>query len=120
MGTLTRKTDPHQNRARSKPPAMGPIAIPSPMMPPQAPMARARGLGSRKTSLTMDSDDGIVRAAPTPIRALEGIRRSTEPEKAAAIDPAPKTARPRRKNFLRPKRSAMLPLTSKSPAKTMA
>jgi len=48
-----------------------------------------------------------------------GIRRWTEPEKAAAMDPAPKTARPRRKNFLRPKRSARLPLTSKRPAKTM-
>jgi hypothetical protein len=56
---------------------MGPIAIPSPIMPPQAPVARARCPGSRKTSLRMHSDDGIVRAAPTPIKALEGIRIST-------------------------------------------
>jgi hypothetical protein len=68
----------------------------------------------------MESDDGIVNAAPTPIMARKGTRRSTEPEKAAPTDPAPKTASPRRKNLLRPKRSAKLPLTSKSPAKTMA
>jgi len=82
-------------------------------------MALARCPGSRKTSLTIDSDDGIVRAAPRPMRARDGTRRCTEPEKAAAMDPIPKTAKPRRKNFWRPKRSARLPLTSKSPAKTM-
>ena len=33
---------------------MGPIAIPSPMVPAQAPIARARSAGSRKTSLMID------------------------------------------------------------------
>ena len=42
MGTLTMKIEPHQKWARSRPPAIGPIAMPSPMVPPQAPMARAR------------------------------------------------------------------------------
>ena len=39
IGTFTRNTEPHQNLASSKPPAIGPIAIPSPMVPAQAPMA---------------------------------------------------------------------------------
>src|ERR1035438_5048680 len=51
IGTLTRKTEPHQKFASSKPPAIGPIAMPRPMVPAQAPMARARSVGSRKTSL---------------------------------------------------------------------
>lgn len=48
------------------------------------------------------------------------IRSGAEPEAAAPIDPAAKTARPMRKNCLRPKRSARLPPTSSRPAKTMA
>ena len=33
IGTFTRKTEPHQNLASSRPPAIGPIAMPSPMVP---------------------------------------------------------------------------------------
>ena len=120
IGTLTRNTEPHQNRASSRPPAIGPIAMPSPMVAAQAPMARARSAGSRNTSLTIDSDAGIVSAAPAPITARHAISRSTEPENAAPIDPAAKTPRPMRKNRLRPNRSARLPPTSSSPAKTIA
>ena len=83
-------------------------------------MARARSVGSRKTSLMMDSDAGMSRAAPAPITARQAIRRWTEPEKAAPIDPPAKTASPRRKKRLRPKRSARLPPTNSSPAKAMA
>ena len=120
IGTLTRNMEPHQNRASSKPPATGPMAIPRPIVPPQAPMARALSFGSRKTSLMIDSDEGMVNAAPVPMTARNAIRRCTEPESAAPIDPAAKTARPIRKNRLRPKRSARLPPTSSSPAKTIA
>ena len=120
MGTLTRNIEPHQNRASSRPPAIGPMAMPRPMVPPQAPMARARSFGSRNTSLMIDSDEGIVSAAPAPMTARKPIRRCTEPDRAAPIDPAAKTVRPIRKNRLRPKRSARLPPTSNRPAKTMA
>ena len=96
------------------------MAMPSPMVAAQAPMARARSAGSRNTSLTIDSDEGIVSAAPAPITARHAISRSTEPENAAPIDPAAKTVRPMRKNRLRPNRSARLPPTSSRPAKTIA
>jgi len=49
-----------------KPPAIGPIAMPRPMVPAQAPMARAAPSGRRKTSLMIDNDAGIVSAAPIP------------------------------------------------------
>ena len=83
-------------------------------------MARARSAGSRKTSLMIDSDAGIVSAAPAPITARQAISRSTDPQNAAPADPPAKTARPTRKNRLRPNRSATLPPTSSSPAKTIA
>ena len=120
IGTLTRKMEPHQNRASSRPPAIGPMAMPSPMVAAQAPMARARSAGSRNMSLMIDSEAGIVSAAPAPMTARQAISRSTEPENAAPADPAAKTARPMRKNRLRPIRSARLPPTSSSPAKTIA
>ena len=120
IGTLTRNIEPHQKWASSRPPAIGPSAIPTPITPPQAPMARARRAGSRKTSLMIDSDDGIVDAAPAPMTPLHAISSGTEPEKAAPTEPPANTVRPRRKNHLRPIRSARLPFTSNNPAKTMA
>ena len=117
---FTRKIDPHQNLESRSPPAIGPMAIPSPAVPAQAPMARARSPGSRKTSLMIDSDAGMVRAAPAPIRARQAISRWTEPEKAAPTDPAAKTVSPMRKNRWRPKRSARLPPTKSRPANTIA
>ena len=42
---------------------MGPIAIPSPIVPAQTPMARARSPGSRKMSLMIANEVGIVSAA---------------------------------------------------------
>jgi hypothetical protein len=83
-------------------------------------MARARSLGSRKMSLMMDSDAGMVNAAPAPMTARPAISRSTEPEKAATIDPTAKMLSPARKNRLRPNLSARPPPTNNSPAKTIA
>ena len=120
MGTFTRKMEPHQNLDSSRPPAIGPMAIPRPMVPPQVPMARARATGSRKMSLTIDSVAGMVRAPPAPMTPRHVISRSTEPEKAAPTDPRANTVSPMRKNRLRPNLSARLPPTNNSPAKTMA
>ena len=120
MGTLTMKMEPHQNLARSKPPAIGPTAMPSPMVPAQPPMARARSAGSRKMSLMIDNDEGIVSAAPPPMTARHAISKGTEPANAAPTEAPAKTVRPMRKNLLRLNRSARLPPTSNSPAKTMA
>ena len=41
-GTLTRNTDPHEKCASRMPPASGPSAMPTPIAPPQMPIARAR------------------------------------------------------------------------------
>jgi len=65
---------------------MGPMAMPRPIVPPHTPMARARWAGLRKRSLMMASDDGMVRAAPSPVTARHPISGCTEPEKAAPID----------------------------------
>ena len=46
IGTFTENIDPHQNLDSRSPPAMGPIAIPSPIVPAQTPTARARRPGS--------------------------------------------------------------------------
>ena len=120
MGTFTRKMEPHQNLDSSRPPAIGPMAIPSPMVPPQVPMALARATGSRKMSLTIERVAGMVRAPPAPMTPRHAISRSTEPEKAAPTDPRAKTVSPMRKNRLRPNLSARLPPTNNSPANTMA
>ena len=120
IGTLTKKIDPHQNLESSSPPAMGPMAIPSPMVPPQTPMARPRSAGSRKMSLMIASDVGIVDAAPAPVRHRNPMSVVTELDNAAPIDPRANTVRPIRKNRLRPKRSASVPPTSSRPANTMA
>ena len=71
-------------------------------------------------SLMIDNVAGMVSAAPTPMMARNAISNVTAPENAAPIDPAAKMERPIRKNRLRPKRSAKLPPTSTSPAKTIA
>ena len=120
IGTFTRKMEPHQNLDSSRPPAIGPTATPRPIVPAHAPMARARSPGSRKTSLMIDSDAGMARAAPAPIRARHAISGWTDEENAAPTDPPANTASPNRKKRLRPNRSARLPPTNKSPAKTIA
>ena len=71
-------------------------------------------------SLMIDSVAGIVNAAPTPMRALHAMSRSTDPDRAAPTEPPAKVVKPTRKNRLRPNRSARLPPTRTSPANTMA
>ena len=68
----------------------------------------------------MDNDAGMVRAAPAPMTARQAIKRWTEPENAAPIEPAAKTASPIRKNRRRPSLSARLPPTNNNPANAIA
>jgi hypothetical protein len=68
----------------------------------------------------IDRVAGIIIAAPTPMPARAAISMPTEPEYAAHADAAPNTARPPVKTRRRPKRSALLPDTSISPANTSA
>ena len=120
MGTLIRKTDPHQKWSSRKPPRMGPIATPSPVVPDQMPMARARSRSVVKTLVRIDRVDGMMAAAPTPMQARAMMRRSGEPDQAENADPPPKTARPAMNTHLRPTRSPSAPRESSRPAKTTA
>ena len=117
-GTLTRKIDPHQKWASSQPPAIGPMAIPRPVVPDQMPMARSWSSGSRKTSVMMDRVAGMMQAAPRPIAARAQSSAVGDVENAEAADPAPKITSPAQRIFLRPTRSPMLPATNRTPANT--
>src|SRR2546427_5206494 len=71
-GTLMRNTEPHQKRARSRPPAIGPKAPAAPVTLAQMAIALGRSCGG-KTLMRIDSVDGMMRAAPAPIRARQAI-----------------------------------------------
>ena len=119
IGTLIRNTDPHQKCASSRPPMMGPSAMPTPLVPAHSPMARCRSPPSRNMSVMIDNVDGMISAAPMPMLARAAISIPTDPENAAQVDPAANAARPARKVRFRPTRSATLPATSSSPANTI-
>ena len=71
MGTLTKKTEPHQNFSNRSPEARMPRAPPAPAKPDQMAMALARSCEGN-TTVMMESVAGIVRAAPTPITPRRG------------------------------------------------
>ena len=119
IGTLIRNTEPHQKWTSSKPPMIGPSAIPTPLVPAQKPIARCRTAGSWNMSVMMASVDGMISAAPMPMLARAAISMPTEPENAAQVDPAANAASPARNVRFRPIRSARLPATSSSPANTI-
>ena len=56
-------------RSRSQPPTIGPRAIPTPVVAPQRPIARARSRRSVKTLVRSERVAGKIRAAPMPIAA---------------------------------------------------
>src|ERR1035437_6705535 len=65
-GTLTKNTEPHHNLDNSRPPASGPIAIPTPIVPPHTPIAPAPSRGFGKTSWRIDKPAGVGIEAPRP------------------------------------------------------
>ena len=99
---------------------IGPRANPTPLVPAQKPMARWRSASSRKTSVMMESVDGIMSAAPMPMLARAAISTDTDPENAAHADPQAKAISPAMNVRLRPTWSARLPNTSNKPPKTRA
>ncbi|MNY45649.1 hypothetical protein D3C86_1807680 [compost metagenome] len=64
IGTLMRKTEPHQKYSSRKPPSTGPMAAPPDAMAAQMPIASARSRSSVKVSRMIESVAGIIRAAP--------------------------------------------------------
>ena len=57
---------------------IGPRANPTPLVPAQKPMARWRSASSRKTSVMMESVEGIMSAAPMPMLARAAISTGTD------------------------------------------
>ena len=72
-GTLIRNTDPHQKWASSRPPTIGPSASPAPLVPDQNPSARWRSPASANMFVMIDSVEGMISAAPTPMPARAAI-----------------------------------------------
>ena len=65
IGTLIRNTDPHQKWASSRPPTIGPSAMPTPLVPAQTPMAReVRGFGRQYGQLAAEAGPPRVALLP--------------------------------------------------------
>ena len=94
IGTLTRKTDPHQKWASRMPPLIGPMPMPSADTPAQMPMARPRSRASVNTLVSTDNVDGMMNAPPTPMSARVAISTSASVANADSSEPMPNTDRP--------------------------
>ena len=117
MGRLTRKMLLQAKFSISKPPEIGPIAMPIPATAAQTAIALGRSsLG--KMFVMIESVVGMIAAAPTPISAREAISSVELLEIAASSEPAPKIPKPTNRARLRPNRSPRLPAASSRPANT--
>ena len=115
---INTNTLPHQNRPKSHPPTIGPMAIPTPVVAPHNPMAWARSLRSVNTFTSNERVDGNMSAAPSPITAREPMSSPVVPDAAPARLPAAKTASPMSSVPFRPNRSLRLPAAKIRAAKT--
>ncbi len=68
IGTLTRKTEPHQKWSSSQPPMIGPSGRPSADAADMMPTSLVRSCGAGSTD-SANSASGVTSAAPTPITA---------------------------------------------------
>ncbi len=71
-GTLMRKTDCQAKCSSRKPPSTGPMTMPSEKTLDQTAIALGRSV-SVKMSATIESVDGLARAAPSPMKARSAI-----------------------------------------------
>ena len=106
---MNKKSLPHQNRSKSQPPTIGPVAMPIPVVAPHSPMARARSRRSVNTFTSNERVDGNMSAAPIPMTARAAMSSPVVPDAAPARLPTAKTVRPMSSVPLRPKRSLRLP-----------
>ena len=116
-GTLIRKIEPHQKWASSAPLINGPKLPPAPAKLAQMAMAFGRSWAG-KTLIRIDSVDGMMNAAPTPITARHRMRAVIDELNAANSEPMRKITRPSWSAPLRPNRSPSAPVVNSSPAKT--
>ena len=67
-GAMAMKMLPQEKLCSSQPPTIGPIAMATPAIAPQSPIARARSSRSVNTLVSSESVAGSVMAAPRPIQ----------------------------------------------------
>ena len=72
IGTLTRKTEPHQKCSSSQPPITGPSGTAIPAVAVQMAIARPRYCGG-KMLVKIDNVEGMMKAPPNPISARLAI-----------------------------------------------
>jgi hypothetical protein len=116
IGTLIRKTEPHQKLLSSAPPTIGPMAMARPTEPDQMPMAL--GCSCRGKTLAMIARvDGMIAAPEKPIAARAAISSAGLPAYAVSTEDTPNRIIPSIRIRLRPSRSASSPQVNSSPAK---
>ena len=118
-GRLTRKIQCQDAHWVSAPPASGPMAAAPEITAPHTPKAAARYL-PRKTAFTVDSVEGMMKAAPTACTARAPMSDPDASAAAARRLPPTKTTSPNRNMRLRPQRSARRPVDNSSAARTTA
>ncbi len=116
-GTLIRKTEPHQKWASSSPLMTGPNPPAAPVIEAQMAMALVRSWGG-KTLIRIDRVDGMMKAAPTPMRARQAMSCHMALDIEAQPAPARKMIRPSWRAPLRPNLSPRAPVVNSRPAKT--
>ena len=116
-GMLMKKIACQEKWSISMPPSTGLPTRPSMATEVQAAIALRRS-SSSKTTMRMDSVDGMISAPPTPIATRTAIISPGLATKTAASDAAPNRSRPMIMTFRRPNRSPRLPEVSSRPAKT--
>ncbi len=119
-GTLTRNTEPHANLDSNRPPASGPSAIPTPIVPPHTPIARARSWASGNTLSRVDSPAGMRHRRAGPHHRPPGDQHSHRARQRGSERPGRERAKAGQQHRLRPRRSARLPATSNNPPNAIA
>lgn len=118
IGMLIRKTDPQWKCSSSRPPMMGPMAGPPANPAVQMPMAVRRWSSSVNMTRIMARTEGSRAAPPTPKMTRPVISISGVVESAETRDATPKRRAPIISSRRRPMRSPMLPMATRSPART--
>src|SRR5699024_7907150 len=89
MGTLIRKTEPHQKNSKSSPPMIGPAAAPATAVDIHSAIATLRSRASRNVIRTNARLAGIIVAAPMPKSPRAATKNQAVGENAAINEPVP-------------------------------
>ena len=116
---LAANTARQPNRSTSSPPISGPAANASPIVAPQAPIARRRS-APWKASARIASELGNTTAAPSPWTIRAAISVPALGASAHSPEASENIASPIRNSRRRPKRSARLPAVSRKTASASA